>query len=198
MEQIFSFDPEKHEYRLSGNVIPSVTQVIKSCGLIRFDDVPPETLIHKAKIGKAVHLACEYYDKGILDEVPDSYAGYVQAYEVFRRTAYSSSYWRYIEAPMYGNCNGMTYGMTADRIGYINGENWILELKTSQQEEAAWRIQLMAYAAGRGMLGYKRKALQLKPDGTFRLYSYNDPKDFAIWSAALALTQWKLNNGVKI
>ena len=196
MEQIFSFDPEKHEYRLSGNVIPSVTQVIKSCGLIRFDDVPPETLIHKAKIGKAVHLACEYYDKKELDSVPDSYSGYIEAYKNF--AAQFNCAWQFIEVPMHGLYNGMCFGFTADRVGTVRAENWILEIKTSEQEEASWRIQLIAYAAGLKTLGYKRKALQLKPDGAFRLYSYDDPKDFAIWNAALALTQWKLNNGVKI
>ena len=196
MEQIFSFDPEKHEYRLGGNVIPSVTQVIKSCGLIRFDDVPPETLIHKAKIGKAVHLACEYYDKKELDSVPDSYSGCVEAYKNF--VAQFKPAWTLIEHTNFGTYNGMHFGMTADRVGTVRAENWILELKTSEQEEASWRIQLIAYATGLKMLGYKRKALQLKPDGTFRLYSYDEPKDLAIWNAALALTQWKLNNGVKI
>ena len=109
MEQIFCFDPEKHEYRLGGNVIPSVTQVIKSCGLIRFDDVPTETLIHKAKIGKAVHLACEYYDKKELDSVPESYSGYVEAYKSF--IAQFMPIWETIEHITWGTYNGDCLGL---------------------------------------------------------------------------------------
>lgn len=59
-----TFDEALHVYRLNGEVIPSVTQILKDTGLI--DD---QWFTHAARArGSATHKALELHAKGTLDE----------------------------------------------------------------------------------------------------------------------------------
>ncbi|TBR16981.1 hypothetical protein EPO66_03635 [bacterium] len=63
-----TFDKDSHSYKLNGVVIPSVTQILQKVGISDFSMVPADRLESARKFGSAVHLACELFDKGTLDE----------------------------------------------------------------------------------------------------------------------------------
>lgn len=185
----FTFDPETHEYREDGVLIRSVTQILQGVGIISYLGIDPAVLDHKKQIGKAVHLACEYYDKGILESVPGLYAGYVEAYKRFRDEVPCD--WSMIEQPMVANVDTMPYGMTLDRAGLIRGKISVGELKATAQEERSWPIQLAAYVLGISKEVLPRYAIWLKPDGKYRLIEYKDKRDFQIFRQALSIEYWK-------
>lgn len=62
------FSEEDHCYKLNNVVIPSVTQILKCCGISDFSKVPIDVLERARLFGTAVHKACELFDKGTLDE----------------------------------------------------------------------------------------------------------------------------------
>src|SRR5690349_15525097 len=63
----FTFDAERHEYRLDGKVIPSVTQALQMVGLVPAYRVTAELLSATGDLGDKVHLATHYADEGTLD-----------------------------------------------------------------------------------------------------------------------------------
>jgi hypothetical protein len=198
-EIAFTFDPEAHCYRDErGLIVPSVTQCLKSVGLVSFDGVNPQVLERKRQLGTLVHKVTELYDKGesLSDfEIPEQVWEYVQGYINFRGDCDFSPI--IIETRMLGELHTMRFGMQPDRVGDINGVPHILELKCGAQEHPAWGVQLAGY--GTGMYGPRpslsRAALQLGPQFPrgYKLHPYDDPTDYQTWTCALALTIWQHN-----
>lgn len=60
------FDEGRHEYRVGGTVIPSVTQILAP--LNELLGIPKDVLEASAEFGKHVHAACDLFNKGVLDE----------------------------------------------------------------------------------------------------------------------------------
>jgi len=61
----FEFDETKHEYRMDGRSVPSVTQILSV--VQDFSSIPPEQLRIAAEWGSAVHEYLQLYDAGELD-----------------------------------------------------------------------------------------------------------------------------------
>ena len=78
------FNEERHEYRLDGKIVPSVTQILRP--LMDFSGIPPDVLEHKRQIGTAVHKAIELDLLGELDEtsVAPALAPYFGAWRDFK------------------------------------------------------------------------------------------------------------------
>ncbi len=186
----FEFEEATHEYKSDGRIIPSVTQILQGCGIVNYSGIPTDVLERKAAIGKAVHLACEYYDAGILEGVPNLYAPYVEAYK--RASTDLSWRWDCIEHRKIGRVDGMQFGMQLDRLGMIYGSTSLVELKTTAAIEPSWGIQLAAYHLGMEIASMRRYALWLKEDGNYRLIEYKDKRDFQIFRQALSLEYWKI------
>lgn len=197
----FTFDEVKHCYRdAEGFALPSVTQALKSVGLISLDGVPWPVLERKRQLGSLVHKVTELCDKGEnLDdfEIPEVILPYLEGYVNFRNDCGFTP--DLVEYRILGNIHGMVYGMTLDRTGEIDGVNHILELKCGASEHPAWGVQLAAYDLGlHGKPTLPRVALQLGPQfaRNYKLHSYTEPTDYQIWGSALATTIWKQNKGL--
>lgn len=84
-EEGLSFDKEQHSFTGNGEVLPSVTQVLRDNRLTPdfYAMIDPWYL----QRGTMIHLACEYYDKGVLDEdtLDPAIIPHVEAYKTFRR-----------------------------------------------------------------------------------------------------------------
>ena len=65
MAQVLTFDPEKHEYRINGVLVPSVSQILAP--LYDFSKIPRDVLERKRQIGTAIHKAIELDLLGDLD-----------------------------------------------------------------------------------------------------------------------------------
>ena len=196
----FEFNPETHEYRENGLIVPSVTQIIAGAGLCDFSCVEEEIRIRSMKRGQSVHWLLQLEDEGALNyrTVPKGLKGYRKAYRTWKRQSGFNVLW--IERQFVSNFG---FAGTLDRAGsfppttmYTSGTKAVVDFKTG--EIADWvRYQLCAYslevdkrpAIARTI---RRIALALKPDGTYKI------KEFPLctWDTDLAkfmeaLEKWK-------
>jgi hypothetical protein len=190
---VFHFDEATHTYTLDGVKVPGVTSIIEP---IRpdFDRVPPDVLERKRALGTAVHLACELDDNDELESCDDVLQPYVQAWRRFKAEA---------GAVILANERRMPhlqlrYAGTIDRLALIDGEAWLLDLKTSAGPHPSYGVQLAGYAellaANDGPGTVKRRAsVHLFNDATFKLAEFKDPNDAAAFRACLAIYNWKEN-----
>ena len=97
----FRFEPEQHQYfdLETGDVIPSITQMLKSAGLVddRFFTEDSSTR------GTAVHSLCTEYDLGVLDDddvvsCDSPYKGYLLAHACGMRMV--QPLWAHVETPV--------------------------------------------------------------------------------------------------
>ncbi len=188
-----SFAEHGHQYECDGHSIPSVTQALALAGLTDVSRIPPHILERAADVGTAVHLACAYLDADDLDldSVDPLLTGYVLAYQRFRSD--SGFVPELIEHRAVGQLAGLQYGFCVDRMGYVDGQRIILDLKTSSKPYASWAIQTAAYAIGLDCLDVRRAAVKLAKDGTYKLIEHPDRvHDAQTWEAALAIAHWRL------
>lgn len=194
--QTLQFDPVVHAYTLGGVRVPSVTQVLKP--LYSFDGIPVGVLNAKAALGTAVHRACELLDNDDLDEDSDagraglaSIAGYLAGYKRFksdkRLTIIAN------EQRLYHPVH--RYAGTIDRRYAIEGHIWDVDLKSTVSMSPIVGIQTAAYTEMFRANGFnalaRRGALQLFPDGKYKLHEFSDPSDFPVFLSLLTIQRFK-------
>jgi len=183
------FDQATHSYERDGVRLPSVTQVLKSVGIIDPEKYAPGS----AARGTAVHLACQYLDEGDLDEstIPTPLAGYLEAYRKF--LADTGWKWTGIEQQMAHPT--LAYAGTLDRIA----PDLILDIK-SGQPEPSHKWQLAGYAMMfPSPLKLTRFALYLASDGRYSIKEFprqEYPSDATVFLSALNIAKAKAANGI--
>lgn len=177
---ILTFVEEDHEYRLDGEVIPSVTEILRPLTAKQYGAINPEVLRIAAERGTDAHAACEAIDYGLEPEAayPDI-AGYIAAYEQF---LYDHDVeWYGIEEM--GACLSwsINFAGTVDRWGMVDGELCVVDVKTTAQPSIAQKcavcLQTQMYANiiddKHDIEPQKRYALYLKKDGDYTLFDCN-------------------------
>jgi hypothetical protein len=201
----FTFDGDHHLYLVQGRPVPSVTQVLHSTGLgADYSMVSPEVLERKRLIGQFVHEATQYLDEGSLDlaSVDPELQPYLCAYQRFLRE--SGFQPQLIEHRIVGSIGGMLCGGTVDRVGMMNGQLWIIDLKCVERLYPGFAIQTAGYELLLPKpvvppFKYIRAVLQLRPDGSYKMSPpYEDPSDLDVFRAALITTIWKMNREMAI
>lgn len=189
------FDPDKHEYRVGGVLVPGVSQILADISVMKRLD--PAMLAQGQARGKLVHYACELFDKGDLDEedLDPSLEPYVRGWKRFRLdykfTPIANE--TIIHSERWG------YAGTVDRVG-----SWkqlrrfplvTVDIKTGIADPCHGP-QLAAYTEPLRDMGLIKKSempqravVRLQPNGHYVIDPYTDPGD---WSVFLAeLTGWK-------
>lgn len=198
---MLEFDDLAHVYRLSGVVIPSVTQILRP--LHDFRMIDPAVLQAKAEIGTAVHRAAELLDNDDLDEESDdgraaleSIAGYLAGYKKFKaekRPVVIEN-----ETRLYHPLH--RYAGTIDRRYEIEGDVWDVDLKSTVAMSPIVGLQTAAYTEMFKANGHKAKArrgaLQLFPDGKYKLWEFKDPADFAVFLSLLTVQRFKERHSI--
>lgn len=164
---LIDFNEAKHEYRVGGRVLPSVTRILVGAGLLKaFGD---EADLQR---GRAVHEATRMWELETLDprSVDPLIQGYLDSWIRFRtffkmKLTYHE---RKVSSVRYG------YAGRYDNEVLLDAERCILEKKTGEIQELAVRLQLAAYAEARRIElrrprirkePYGRIAVRLFPDG---------------------------------
>lgn len=183
-----SFDSAKHIYRIDGHIVPSNTEILAMAGLV---DMRWYTEEGRDR-GTAVHFACQLIDEDDLNwsTVSEAIESYVRAYEKFKlESGFEPTL---IEVPHYNYPH--RYGTTIDRIGILpNRGEVLLELKSGAVEDwAGLQLALQNECLSKRL---PRFALQLKPDGNYRLDEFKDPNDRNVALSACAVVHWKRNHG---
>ena len=181
-----TFDPETHTYRVGDTVLPSVTQILKSVGLIDTTHFKPE---HSER-GTTVHEATQFWDEtGMVDDtIPEELLGYLDAWKRFREeTGFTPSH---IEQSFYSQ---QGYAGTVDRIGKTHSVNPILvDIKTGAPQP--WhRLQLAAYSIlakqNLDLPIWETWGVHLKKDGKYSVEPYRQIEHSADWLAVLRVYQ---------
>lgn len=195
-----TLDEATHTYRLGDRVLPSVTQITAT--IAPLFGIPREVLEAKADLGTAVHLATQFYDEGDLDadSLPEMVGPYLRAYARFLDE--SGARWTHVERRVCHEGHG--YAGTLDRVGYLpglrgvrKGAPCLVDLKATYRIAPVYGCQTALYAKAFGDVAH-RFALQLKPDGTYRLEEFRDPSDLSVGLAALTLLNWRARHAERI
>lgn len=201
----FTFDEEKHMYRLTdGRIIPGHTRVLDLGGLVPYADIEPDILERKSAIGREAHLACLFNDQDKRMTCDPRVEGYLFAWRDFRKvTGFVPFLCEYRDVYQ---INGLDFGMQIDRLGHYphDKQETVIELKTCVQVMPHHGVQLAAQAGGvkhSGMtsplarfLVRKREVIQLRATGKWKRHPFTESYDLAMFEHALATTYWKLKH----
>lgn len=189
-------------YRVRGERVPSVTEVIGLAGLSSIEDVIAKAgaaVVERAAVrGKAVHAYCELVDldPGFdLEAVPESLRGYVAAYARF----VEEHRFRPVLSEEVVVSEALGFAGTLDRLGEYQGRPTLIDIKTPATACPAWPVQTAGYAIAvfeqYGQL-VDRGSLQLQPNGRYRLHTHPDRADADLFLAALRVAQHRLAHGL--
>lgn len=152
--------------------------------------------------GTAVHLACELYDLGTLDEstLDPAWRPYLDAWVKFK--AERGFEVQLTEQKVFHPL--LKYAGKLDRYGLLAVKPTLLDIKTSAALSPVIGMQLSAYqealVAGPDWTGPRkmgRIAVQLKPDGTYRVQEYKDSTDWSAFIGLLNLNNWRTKHQIK-
>jgi hypothetical protein len=184
----FTFDPERHEYRFLGAVVPGVTEILRP--LVDFSGIQPAVLEAKRDLGRRVHLACQLDDEHDLDEasVEADVAPYLAAWRRFlvESGAEVLHNERRVLEP------ALQYAGTLDNVLRIDGRRWLVDKKTSIATPASAGPQTAAYLRALGdRTVTHRAAVRLRPDGTYRFDPLDGADDWAVFMSCLTVHRFK-------
>lgn len=180
------FDEDRHEYRMDGRLVESVTRVLSVAH--SFDGVPKSILEPAQQRGTAAHLACEFDDQGDLDEesLSPQLDALLQGWRKFRKDFRPR--WLGIESRLYHRTLG--YAGTADRFADIGGKVWCIDIKTSKVAHPSWGMQTAAYSHAAGVPDAARMTVRLTPGG-YHVDQWSDPDDWDAFRGLLAYGRWE-------
>ena len=193
---ILKFDPETHTYWINDIKVPSVTQILRDAGIIDYSDIPKNKLDIAMKFGRAVHRACELFDKNDLDMVTLDHRliPYVDAWNKFlKETKFIVEQY---EQPI-GSEKYMVAG-TPDRVGIFFNKRTILDIKSSYSFDL---LGLPIQTGGYELIhneGKKREyrvvgrmGVLLKPDGNYKIEPCTNRNDINVFLSALTVVNYK-------
>ena len=156
--------------------------------------------------GTDIHALTETLDMGHRIRIPKEHRAEVKSYLDWREARQPE--WLMIERLVFNT--KLKYGGTLDRVALIDGETWLLDLKTSKsvadKAGQVWdemRLQLLAYAAcditgepGNPEFGAmpaidRYGIVHVRPDSTALVEAIITPEDRKAFIACLGLYRWK-------
>lgn len=177
----FRFDPDSHLYISleTGEIIPSITQMLEKAGLVETEFFTEES----SERGTAVHELTAAYDLGGLDPkaCESGYRAwllqYVDAVRVLRPA------WDHVEVPAVHPV--LKFGGTLDRAGTLYRLKAVVELKTgneirphrSHEVQTALQAILAASTFGIPAETIARFAIYLSPE-KWQILQHPNPRDF--------------------
>lgn len=188
------FEEKSHIYKLNGEIIPSVSKVMKPLSKALYRDVDEAVLNQAAKRGTAVHNAIENYVLYGIEDIEPAYRGYFDAFK---------KWWEENNPTVLGTeCKVyhkiLRYAGTADMLVSINGKWILVDFKTSATvNRMLTGVQLEAYSKAYDSHGihFDSKAiLHLQNSGNFKWHEYQS-RDIENWEVFGALM--KVHNHIK-
>ena len=180
-----TFDEGEHIYRLNGEVIPSVTQVMKPLNQAKYDGISEKTLDNAARRGTTVHNSIENYIKYEFVDCPLEHRPYVEAFV---------KWWELMHPMVIGSevrvyHKLLQYGGTIDLVCEISGELWLIDYKTTYAvSKITCGVQLEAYKQALNSHGVRivhKAILHLQKTGQYKLIEFpaEDPLRWRVFAA---------------
>ncbi len=167
------FDPVEHAYYLGDRRVPSITQLLKAAGKIDATWYTPEA----AARGTAVHALCAAHALGSLsvEEYEGPLRPYLLAYDAAVGILKPSV--THVELPVIHRGHG--FGGRIDLGCILFGRRGLVEIKTGAW--AAWhgvqlalQAELLSQDIGVPAKALARRGLYLRPDGKYRVHTFED------------------------
>jgi hypothetical protein len=183
---VVDFDAIKHQYRLAGRLLPSVTQVLQA--ITNFDRVPWDVLERARIFGHHCHLACHYFNLGKLDEsdldeqLRPRLGGYKEF--LFRSKFQPIASEEIVHSKRFG------YAGMLDIRGRMKGDYALVDLKSGAVPRSVGP-QTAGYQEACEERPRRRYCVQLL-ENDFKLIPCNDPSDWAMFQSCLNV--WNFNN----
>lgn len=191
------FDATTHTYRVGDEELVSVTQALKSAGIIDYSMIPQDVLQAASVRGTRAHQAIHYFLDGDLDEstLAPEYRGYLDAAKRFLdETAFT---------PMRVECRDYhrahRYAGTFDLDGTLgNGDLARVDWKTGLIVEGhAFQLAAYSFLCPNPRVA-RRLAVKLNSDGTYRVHEFPSPQypgntfshDIGVFLSALTCAKW--------
>lgn len=169
MARILSFNEEAHEYQVNGEIIPSVSEIIRFISREVYGDVVQSVLDNAADRGTRVHKATQMLDVVHDVECDEDIVPYVQAYVQFLRD--HKPKWEAIEKSFFNPVGN--YCGTVDRVGELDGKKTLADIKTSSSlQKILYGAQLNLYRMGLKANGIEVERiviLHLQKDGKYKV-----------------------------
>ena len=193
------FDEAAHRYRLDGEPVPSVTQVLGV--LDQFAGVPADVLEAAREFGTHVHKAVELDVLGALDEesLDPALAEYLAGWRAFLRESGA----RPLRSEFRVASRSRRYAGTSDLLVEMPGRLWaswarprqlvLVDIKSGAVPEQTAGPQTAAYveaiheATG---VRVRRACLQLKPNA-YRFVACDDARDWSVFLSCLNIHHWR-------
>lgn len=192
------FDAAAHTYTLpDGRQVPSVTQVLKACGISTDFDalagiIGRDRIEYARALGVAVHADAHAWDDGALDEstVHSDVRPFLEAWKTFRENSrlVPVSRERCVFDPTLFYCG------TLDGIFRLPAGRLVLvDIKTGDPSSARADVQTAAYAHAWQLehlehVISERWAVHLTPENgiPYRVHPYSDWRDFSKFASFVA------------
>lgn len=193
-----------HFYRTPIGILPSVTTIMRSLPNPKLEAWKNRTPNWKeisalaSEIGTKTHRIIERHLK---DEPLDGlYCNEIEKpFSAFRAWQYTSGFELVDTERMIWSANG--YGGTVDLIGYLDGELYLIDIKTSKAVYPDYSLQIAAYRTGyeerteKNIEGMGILRLD-KPTGEFEWKEYcEDEYQRALDEFLLLCESWHVSNG---
>ena len=183
------FEEKRHIYTLDGQLLPSVTTVMRPLDNALYCGIDEEIMRKAADRGTAIHNAVENYVLYGIEDIEPKYRGY---FEGFMR------FWEEndpeplaTESRLYHRI--LRYAGTADLPCIIGGKKVLIDYKTSAVvNRMLTGVQLEAYAKAYDSHGFKfdeKAIVHLKDDGSYHMVKYkaNDRESWEVFSSLMAV-----------
>lgn len=179
----FRFETATHRYFVGDRPVPAITTVLRVGGHTK--DGPWFKPEHRER-GRLVHAACLVRDLGTPPSIPSKYSPYYDGWDAFMREVRPR--WRELEQPRVNR--RMAYAGTPDRVGFVNGYESIVEIKTGRA--ARWHAYQTAgqdLLVGGPMATRRRRLVVYLPgDGTYFMREHASANDYIEFLTALRET----------
>lgn len=185
---VLTFEEETHTYRAGGRKIPSVTTVLyHMLYKEELECIPRDALEAARDFGVHVHLACDLFNAGQLDEesLSPALVPYLEGYKKFLAESGAKviASEKRLFNPTYG------YAGTVDIECDWRNKIWSIDLKSGY---VPWTVglQTAAYAEASDTRPKRRGCLRLLPND-YKFIECKDPADFQRFNAALVTFKFK-------
>lgn len=180
------FEEKRHIYTMEGQILPSVTTVMRPLDNALYKGIDEEIMRMAAGRGTAIHNAVENYVLYEIADIEPKYQGYFDAFLRFWKENNPEPL--ATESRMYHRI--LRYAGTADLPCIIGGKRVLIDYKTSAVvNEMLTGVQLEAYAKAYDSHGFKfdeKAIVHLRNDGSYQMVRYK-ANDLENWEVFISL-----------
>jgi hypothetical protein len=185
------FRPDDHTYYIEERQVPSVSSVLEP--LNQLDGIPPSTLERARLLGQHAHkaIALMLYKALEWRKLDPVLVPYCMAAQKFVKEADV----RVLSIEHRMGDPGLKFAGTLDLLGIMGKYTCVYDWKcvdtmprTAGPQTAAYDY---LYRRNTGSRPLKRYGVQLFSDGTYKLFPFEDPRDWNFFQSALNIWHWR-------